>query len=207
MQLNDIESAIDVVQQCWLDTYVSKTYKISRQWITHQNNAMKSPEAIQNRRRMFMKQSTAGWIARDGQGNIIGMVGPYIDNEKIQRLGSLYVIKEWHGQGVGSALMQEVIEWFNPDKPIILEVAAYNLRARAFYKKWNFHETAQSCLFAGKIPELVMVRPAGKLCNITTVLSPPADYALVKCRSGRLPVSGDRWESNKTPAFHPLNNR
>lgn len=47
-------------------------------------------------------------------------------------MGSLYVDKAWHGQGVGGALMQKVIEWADPEEPVELGVVIYNERAKAF---------------------------------------------------------------------------
>jgi GNAT superfamily N-acetyltransferase len=89
------------------------------------------------------------------------MTTPYYDNHGIQHVGSLYVDKNWHGKGVGAALMQKVIEWFDPTKPIELGVAVYNERAKAFYRKWGFEEIPGSeSLFADKIPEIRMVRKA-----------------------------------------------
>jgi ribosomal protein S18 acetylase RimI-like enzyme len=74
----------------------------------------------------------------------------------------MYVATAWHGKGVGSALMQEVIDWFDAKKPIELGVVAYNERAKAFYRKWGFEEVADSeSLFDDKIPEIRMVRKGG----------------------------------------------
>lgn len=55
--------------------------------------------------------------------------------------------------------MEKVIDWFDESKPIELGVAAYNERAKAFYRKWGFEEIVGSeQLFDGKIPEVKMIR-------------------------------------------------
>ena len=100
-------------------------------------------------------------MVQDSTGKVIGSTTPYVDSEGRQHVGSLYVAKEWHGKGVGGALMQKVIDWSDDKKPIELGVASYNERAKAFYRKWGFVEVSDSeTLFANKIPEIKMERKA-----------------------------------------------
>ena len=99
------------------------------------------------------------WVALDENGGVIGMTSPYIDDEGTQHVGSLYVEQGWHGKGVGAALMQKVIDWFDPRKPIELGVVNYNERAKAFYRKWGFEEVPGSkTLLDSKIQEVKMIR-------------------------------------------------
>ena len=110
-------------------------------------------------RRGKINGTTNGWVARDEDGKIIGSTTPWIDEEGVQHVGSLYVSKDFHGSGAGSALMQKVVDWFDSSKPIVLGVVAYNERAKAFYRKWDFEEVPDSEeLFAGMIPEVHMIR-------------------------------------------------
>jgi GNAT superfamily N-acetyltransferase len=98
-------------------------------------------------------------VAKDADGTIIGVTTPYIDENGIQHVGSLYTDKRWHGKGVGAKLMEKVIAWSDPTKPIELGVATYNERAKAFYRKWEFEEIPGSdMLFDDKIPEIKMIR-------------------------------------------------
>lgn len=96
----------------------------------------------------------------DEAGAIIGSTTPYVDEEGVQHLGSLYVDKKWHGKGVAHQLMQQAINFLDPSKPIVLGATTYNERAKAFYRKWGFVETPGSeRLFDGVMPEVEMVRP------------------------------------------------
>ena len=159
MKEDDIEAAIRVLQQSWLDVYVNEDLGITRTWIEERNRVSSSPKNAEIRRNKFKDANTAGWVAKDKSGAIIGMTTPYYDDNGTQHVGSLYVDKNWHGKGVGGALMQKVIEWFDPAKPIELGVAVYNERAKAFYRKWGFEELPNSeTLFANKIPEVRMIR-------------------------------------------------
>jgi len=146
--------------QSWLDTYVNDDVGVTREWIEARNRTQLSPEKQAEREaRMLDNPSSAGWVARDGSGDVIGVASPYRDEAGGQHLGSLYVDMQWHGTGVASALMQKIIDWADTSRPIELGVVAYNERAKAFYRKWGFEEVPDSeTLFDDKIPEIKMVR-------------------------------------------------
>jgi ribosomal protein S18 acetylase RimI-like enzyme len=159
MTVDDVQPANDVRLQSWLDTYVNDEAGISREWIENRNINQNSPERKERRMKELTDPGHAAWVAKDKTGNIIGLTTPYIDENGIQHVGRLYVNKAWHGKGVGSSLMQKVIDWSDPTKPIELEVAIYNERAKAFYQKWGFKEIRDSeTLFADKIPQVKMIR-------------------------------------------------
>lgn len=159
MKADDIEPAILVLSKSWLDTYVNEALGVTREWIEARNQMQQSADRVEARRERFKDANTAGWIARDEAGSIIGVTMPYRDDKGVQHIGALYVDKNWHGKGVGGGLMQKVIHWFGPNEPIELGVATYNERAKAFYRKWGFKEVSNSeSLFAGKIPEVRMIR-------------------------------------------------
>lgn len=165
MQLKDIKEATEMRLPSSLDTYPNQEHGVSREWVEGQNARQQRPEVAKARHERFEKMRTAnrgaGWVAKDSMNKIIGVTTPYIDEDGVQHVGSLYVGKEWHGTGVGSVLMQEVIDRFDDSKPIELGVASYNDRAKAFYRKWEFEEVSDSeTLFDGKIPEIRMIRKA-----------------------------------------------
>jgi GNAT superfamily N-acetyltransferase len=63
-----------------------------------------------------------------------------ISQENPIELVRLYVSREWHGRGVGAALMQACIdEALRRDHGTLwLGVWEHNERAQAFYRSWNF---------------------------------------------------------------------
>ena len=145
--------------ESWLDTYVNDELGVTREWIEARNKDQMSDEIRARRLERLGNPNCEGWVAIDQAGNVIGMTTPYIDDEGRQHVGSLYVDKVWHGKGVGGRLMQKVVDWFDPKKPIELGVVAYNERAKAFYRKWGFKEVPGSeTLFDNKIPEIRMIR-------------------------------------------------
>ncbi|MGV9001808.1 MAG: GNAT family N-acetyltransferase [Candidatus Saccharimonadaceae bacterium] len=157
----NIDEASRVRLNSWADTYVNDELGITRQWIEDRNSIQMSDEYRKRRLERLQNPKSAGWVAKDKNGVVVGVTTPHIDDEGVQHVGSLYVDKNWHGKGVGGALMQKVIDWFDNSKPIVLGVVTYNERAKAFYRKWGFVEISGSeTLFANKIPEVMMSREA-----------------------------------------------
>lgn len=160
ISIETIDDAIRMRLASWLDTYVNDDLGITREWLEERNKDQLSDTKRQTRLERLNDPYIAGWVAKDIAGKVIGVTTPYIDENGVQHVGSLYVDKEWHGKGVGGRLMQNVIDWFDPAKQIELDVATYNERAKAFYRKWGFEEVPGSeSLFANKIPEIKMIRP------------------------------------------------
>jgi len=159
----NVEEANIVRLNSWLDTYVNDELGITREWILERNKRRMSDEARRIRLERLKNPNSTGWVAKDNSGTIIGVATPHIDSDGAQHVGSLYVDKSWHGSGVGSALMQNIIDWFDKSKPIMLGVVTYNERAKAFYRKWGFVEIPGSeTLFDNKIPEIMMSRKPEK---------------------------------------------
>ncbi|MEO8691817.1 MAG: GNAT family N-acetyltransferase [Candidatus Saccharimonas sp.] len=159
MRPEDVAEATEMRLQSWLDTYPNDSHGVSREWIEAHNEGQRSDEKHRLRLERFALPNTKGWVARDLGGKIIGATNPYTDDNGVQHVGSLYVDKDFHGRGVGSALMKKVVEYFNSTKPIELSVASYNDRAQAFYRKWGFEEIPDSeSMFADMIPEIKMLR-------------------------------------------------
>jgi len=65
-----------------------------------------------------------------------------VSDAKPIELVRLYAASEWHGRGVGAALMQTCIDlaFKQGYQTLWLGVWEHNQRARAFYRKWDFRE-------------------------------------------------------------------
>lgn len=162
MTRETILAANEVRLQSWLDTYVNDRYGVTLEWIEARNKSQLTPEAMERRFKQ-MEEFGAGWVAIV-DGKVVGSATPYTDRKGVQHVGSLYVDKKYHGTGIGSALMQKIIEGFDDSKPIVLSVVTYNERAKAFYRKWGFKEVEGSDrLFDNTIPEVDMIRQSENL--------------------------------------------
>lgn len=159
MTAQTVDAANEMRLQSWLDTYINDDLGVTREWIQKRNKDQMSDEVKARRLERLKDPNSAGWVALDMAGQVIGLTTPYIDEEGCQHVGSLYVDKAWHGKGVASRLMQEAVNWCDSTKQIELGVVKYNERAKAFYRKWGFEEVPDSeTLFDNKIPEVKMIR-------------------------------------------------
>ncbi len=159
MTAANIDAANEMRIQSWMDTYENEALGVTNEWLEDHLKDQWSEEFKANRLKRLENPNWAGWVALDGNGNIVGSTSPYIDKEGVRHIGSLYVDKAWHGKGVGGALMQKNIDWHGADAEIILEVVAYNDRAKAFYRKWDFDEIpGTEEIYANKIPVVTMIR-------------------------------------------------
>lgn len=163
MTIHDLDDSTRMRMQSWLDTYVNDEFGVTEEWVRERYEGKFSPETFTARVQRFKTAKEKGtlnaWVARDAGGSLIGSTTPYVTEDGLQRLGSLYVDKKAHGSGVASELMQRVVDWFDPEKPIYLEVVSYNERAKAFYRKWGFEEIPGSeKIFADLIPDVTMIR-------------------------------------------------
>lgn len=65
----------------------------------------------------------------------IAMSGPIAEESETLHLYVLYVLRQWHGSGVGTDLLEAVLA---PDEAATLWVADPSPRAQAFYRKHRF---------------------------------------------------------------------
>lgn len=88
--------------------------------------------------RLHDPQGTATWLAVVREtGQVAGFslaeaTGP--GELRPLRLGALYVLTDWQGQGLGQALLEHAVG----DAPAYLWVAELNERAQAFYRRNGF---------------------------------------------------------------------
>lgn len=158
----DIDAMVKMHAQSWLDTYPNETAGISRQWVQEYVDGWSSPESLERRRlrvKEYANNSDALWqTAKDDENAIIGIISAFRDDQT-QKVGAVYVDKSYYGSGLAQQLMDIIIEWADPVRPIELEVASYNERAKAFYRKYQFDEIKGSeHIVREKIPVVTMIR-------------------------------------------------
>jgi GNAT superfamily N-acetyltransferase len=82
------------------------------------------------------KQNTAAVASSEGDLIGIAMAGPSFDDaDEPKQLYLIYVYSEFHGSGVGTALLNAVI---SQTEPAAVWVADPNPRAQAFYRENGF---------------------------------------------------------------------
>lgn len=164
MTRDDVPGMVRMYSQSWIDTYTNPAHGVTREWVEARVEPRSRPENLERLRQLVESADPArarNVVAVSVTGEVIGMARPYRDDEGRVRVGALYVDRARHGQGVGAALMQRIIDWAGPHEEIELHVAIYNDRARSFYRKWGFLDEPDSeTVYGGVIKEVCMIRPA-----------------------------------------------
>ncbi len=150
----------EVFYKTWLATYPNEEFGITVDDIEHR---WKDRKKVDGSKIKNAPDSELLLVAKDGN-KIIGVcrVANRPDKNETQ---AIYVIPEYQGQGIGSALWEKALKFFNPQKDIMVNVVTYNTKAIEFYKKLGFEETGKKFtdekyrMKSGNIlPEMEMLR-------------------------------------------------
>lgn len=166
MNPNEAEEIAAMHKQSWRDTYLSPENGVDEEWLDATIDKKFDDTYVPRLKKNIEinhKGEPSFFTAKNQDGKIIGFVRPFVQEDGLQRVGALYIEKAWHGKGVGSALMQKVIEWADPEKPLGLRVTDYNQRARRFYEKWGFEEVpGHGEVIYDKMKTTLMIRKGAK---------------------------------------------
>ena len=160
----DVEAVRRMHAQSWLDTYPNEEHDISYDWVKETTDAWLTPGALEKSREyfnnIFGNPEHFYRIALDGD-RVIGLM--HVDNKDGHKhLGALYIDQDYHGTGLAQKMMKLADDWIG-DEDVSLEVVTYNKRAIRFYEKHGYQLTdTENELFAGKIPNVTMVRKGQK---------------------------------------------
>lgn len=86
-------------------------------------------EKVKKDMREIYIPNSESWIFEE-KGNVVGFIG-MMDNE----IGGLFVLPEFHSNGIGTQLVNFVLQNF---KTLEVEVFEKNKTGRAFYQKYGF---------------------------------------------------------------------
>ena len=159
----DVLATKQMHARSWIETYPNAALGITKEWIRERMAKKLTDEAIAEQRERVRGQmgdpNHLDLAAKDDNGEVIGLVHAYRNEEGKNILGALYTDSRFHGSGLAKDLMDKVIAWSDADRPIFTSVATYNERARRFYEKMGFREIPNSeHLFDEKIPEIDLIR-------------------------------------------------
>ena len=131
-----------VHNQSWIETYPNEEQGVSKQYIEERVANRLSEEGLK-RREAAIQQSYDDptyflRIARDDSENIVGFIDGHLKDGEYW-LDGLYTLKSTYGTGLGKLLWESYLPWTHGEN-ILLTVATYNSRARAFYKKLGFED-------------------------------------------------------------------
>ncbi len=126
------------------------------EWERYKNFRLKAlkeePEAFgaaYDEELLFPKETWQQWITNMmfalEDGTIVGMIGAVPDASlpKVQ-LVSFYVLPTKRGQGIGAALIKNMINKFAREKQIVLNVVPTNIDLMPYYEKLGFKVIEQN---------------------------------------------------------------
>ncbi len=121
---------------------------MTKRWL----HAIEKPGDIANNQR-------AVFVARKND-DVVGVVSPKINDDGTHRLTSLYVAPEAQGHGIGSMLIDRVLEW-HIGQDVYLYVAPYLADAQRLYQKYGFDfvDTPLTYFENNPVGHLTMKRP------------------------------------------------
>ncbi len=159
--IEDVEAIRTMQAQSWRDTYENDELGITREWLADETAKWLTPKWLEKSRvilgETFADPKQFYRVALQGD-EVVGLLHVATKADGTKHLWSLYTAKETHGTGLAQRLMALADEWIGVGE-VDLEVASYNERAKAFYRKCGFVEMGEMDeLFKGKIPVLRMVR-------------------------------------------------
>jgi len=163
---NDVHDIRFIQKTTWLATYPNNDLKITKQDILSRfadDETLAGKKRIEDRKQKFSQANVHIWVAKDREKTIGFCMAEHEPNNG--RLGAIYLLPEYQGQGIGKKLMEMALKWLEKDNDIYVNVVAYNKPAIAFYQRFGFVKTgkevtdAVAILPSGKIlPEIEMVR-------------------------------------------------
>lgn len=164
---DDVEQVLAMHAQSWLETYQNDEIGASHEWAKAQVAARLSDEnkelERQRVRNAARDKDFLYRVAENEKGEIVAVIKPF-RNDDVQRVGAIYVAKEHHGKGIAQKLMDEIIAWADQSRPLQLNVATYNERAKAFYRKYGFKEVdgSEHKIYDDTVPVITMIRKGDK---------------------------------------------
>ncbi len=142
----DIPAILKMHAQSWLDTYPNEKAGVTREWVQKRVDSWFTSDKLTSRaQKIKQAQDDPDMLYRvaEKDGDIAGICAA-IRNEETQVVGAVYVDTRYYGTGLAQRLMDEIMAWSDPERPLELEVASYNERAKAFYRKYGFEEVEGS---------------------------------------------------------------
>lgn len=139
---DDLSSILDVILAGWIDTYRNVELGITEKDLVREHYHRFEGAAGERWKEQIInpKADIISMLARNSDGEVVGFCRAK-EQDETNVITGVYVIPEVQGTGIGTMLMNNVIEKLNPLKPTVLRVATYNSRAIAFYRRFGFKPT------------------------------------------------------------------
>lgn len=158
--IEDVPGFRRVQAMGWNDAYPNEAAGVSAELVKEYTDSWLTPEALEQSNDYIQPKIDDPehyflYVAKI-DGVVVGMSHGYKD-ETLQKFEALYVHKDYHKQGIGHALLEQVLSHMDPARDIELSVVSYNNRAIRFYEKHGFRIVPGSDgIFQTRHPELML---------------------------------------------------
>lgn len=161
----DILALHNVYFLTWLDVYPNKEFNITAEDIIYKYEQRLAPKKItKGKKKILETKENELKLLLEYKGKVVALCN-VVKNPEHNQLQAIYVLPNYQGLGIGSALWLEAVKFLDPSKKIIVHVASYNIKAIRFYEKIGFKSTGKVFIDerfkmrnGAIIPELEMVR-------------------------------------------------
>jgi GNAT superfamily N-acetyltransferase len=142
----DAEAIWQVKRDSWLATYPNAesglTAEHIRQHFEGEHGELVAP-GIARIRAYIVSAPAVGprFFVAEADGVTAGMAAmaaPFTEEDGRRRVGALYLLPGFQGQGLGHRLLEAVLDWHGRDHDVYLVVTSYNARAIGFYERHGF---------------------------------------------------------------------
>jgi ribosomal protein S18 acetylase RimI-like enzyme len=139
----DIYGIQEVFYKSWLHTYPNEQAGITVEDIEYKFSDAFTSATLQKRKTYLLNlpENIRFTVAKDVQ-LVIGICWQ-MKKRDINLLQAMYILPEYQGKGIGHMLWLDALPYFGTEKDIIAQVAIYNIKAIAFYKKLGFIDTGK----------------------------------------------------------------
>lgn len=164
----DAEQIIKVKNNSWLTAHVNEKFGVTKELLEQRfSEEDRFKKNVAKQQKYLSNQNRAKTYVICEREKIVG-AGTF-DQDK-NSISMLYLLKDYQSQGLGSRLMEVLLEEIDDKRTSQVEVAEYNQKARKFYEKFGFKTVRQKSVEESYfltdsifIPLLVMERPPSKL--------------------------------------------
>ncbi len=139
----DAVGIINLFYKTWLATYPNKEKGITIEDIEDSYKDEFSVENIENLKALIrdLPKNKKRLVAKMGD-TIVGAC-TVIRNDDTNHLRTLYILPEFQHRGIGTKMWNKAMEFLDPTKDTIVQVADYTEDAIRFYKKLGFVDTGK----------------------------------------------------------------
>jgi|SRR5690606_6104977 len=136
-QVEEIPQIKALLSKTWIDTYGAWLPQATIQTVT---STWHAPEKL---RREIEHAFVYFVVAKNEADEIVGLATAHGPAESTIHLSRLYIDPDAQRQGIGSRLLQAVIDHYPQARAVQLEVEPHNTKGYSFYSKKGFRETGR----------------------------------------------------------------